>query len=436
MTPLRDYQARTIDACRAAYRDGKRSILIVSPTGSGKTRMGAEIARAVYTRGRRVRWIAHRRELLTQAAERLTAEGAIVGPLGGIEVESIQTLLSRDRIDPVDLTVLDEAHHYVAAEWGRIAHGAKGGLVIGLTATPERGDGTPLGDLFDHLVVSASVRELTELGHLVPCVVKGPSRPMRSGIAADPVLAYEREAMGTRAVVFCQSVAHARETAERFEEIGIRAACVDGQTPADERDRALSKFRKGELDVLTNVFVLTEGWDAPEAETCILARSVGSAAMLLQTIGRVLRPSPGKGRALVLDLCGAVYEHGLPDAEREYRLSGKAIRTGDTGKKLARCVKCQAIVPAVGTCRECGFHVPNMKTRAPRPRLSPEQLLEISRVTPQEQKEAFLARKLAEARNRVTKGGRPYSPTWAYHQYKARFGHMPWEPVPAVGGEG
>lgn len=431
MTPLRDYQARTIDACRAAYRDGKRSILIVSPTGSGKTRMGAEIARNVYTRRRRVRWIAHRRELIQQAAERLAAEGAIVGPLGGIEVESIQTLLSRDKSDPVDLTVLDEAHHYVAAEWGRIAHAAKGGLVVGLTATPERGDGTPLGDLFDHMVVAASIRELTELGHLVPCTVKGPPKRLGNSLAEDPVIAYEREARGTRAVVFCQSVAHAREVAESFTEAGFPAACVDGTMRTDDRDRALRAFRDGELRVLTNVFVLTEGWDCPETETCILARSVGSAAMLLQTIGRVLRPSPGKARALVLDLCGAVYEHGLPDADREYCLTGKAIRTGDTGKKLTRCVKCQAIVPAVDTCRECGGRVPKVKVRAPKPRLTPEQLLEISRVTPQEQKEAFLARKLAEARVRVTKSGKPFSKEWAYHQYRARFGHMPWEPVPA-----
>src|SRR5690606_32078652 len=122
--------------------------------------------------------------------------------------------------------------------------------------------------------------------------------------------------------------------------------------------------------------------------------------------------APGKTRALLLDLCGAVYEHGLPDADREHCLSGKAIRTGDTAKKLTRCVKCQAIVAAVGTCRECGGRVPKVKVRAPKPRLTPEQLLEISRVTPQEQKEAFLARKLAEARGRVTRSGKPFSKWW------------------------
>src|SRR5690606_35033769 len=126
--------------------------------------------------------------------------------------------------------------------------------------------------------------------------VKGPSKRLGNALAGDPVLAYEREAAGSRAVVFCQSVAHARELAESFTERGVPAACIDGAMRTEDRDRALRAFRDGEIQVLTNVFVLTEVWDAPEAETCILARSVGSAAMFLQTVGRVLRPAPGNTR--------------------------------------------------------------------------------------------------------------------------------------------
>lgn len=412
--PLRDYQARAIEACRDAYRRGRRSILVVSPTGSGKTRIGVEIARSALDRGGRVLWIAHRSELLEQAAARLAAEGVLVGALGGILVESVQTLITRPTLPDASVVIFDEAHHYVAAEWGRIGAHYASALRVGLTATPERGDRSPLGDMFEELVSVATVRELTAKGYLVPCRVVAPAR-LERGLAEDPVVVYRDRAAGRRCVVFGQDIAHARELAERFTVAGFPAACVDGRLASGERAARLADFRAGRLVVLTNVFVLTEGWDAPETEVCIVARGCSAAATWLQMIGRALRPAPGKTDALIVDLRGAVHEHGLPDADRKYSLEGKAIRTAERLRALAQCRACGAVYLWRETCPECGAKAPSQ----PKPRLTRAQLDEVRAVSTVDMKRTHYARLLAEAR------ARGYSPRWAGMKFKARYGHWP-----------
>ena len=320
---LRPYQERAIEALRASYRSGHRAPVLVLPTGGGKTVIAAAIVAGARQRGHRVLFLAHRAELLAQTARTLGGDVRVVqadrdtGPAASpVVVASVQTVAAprwAERLPPADLVIIDECHHAAAPTWAALAARYADARLLGLTATPQRGDGAPLGDVFDDLVVGASIRELTEAGHLVPCRVYVPAGGDVSGrrLACSPLEAYRRHAGGQRAVVFCSTVEHASEVAERFRTDGVPAGTVTGSTPDDVRARTLAEFRAGELRVLTNVHVLTEGWDDPGCAVAILARSCDAASTYLQAVGRVLRPAPGKDHAVLVDLAGVVEKHGL-----------------------------------------------------------------------------------------------------------------------------
>ncbi len=363
--PLRDYQSSAVSDTLDAWRNHLR-VLLVAPTGAGKTRLAE---RFVELSDGRVLFIVHRRELLKQAAARLRAAfgfynvgliapGECYSPSCRIQVATVQTLLASDRRPPAELLILDEAHHFLATEWGSLAKGYSDCRVLGLTATPERQDGRPLGDIFEHMVVAARYPQLVSLGWLAPCVVYQPPEAMGSKeLAQDPVAAYQRFAHGSSAFVFCATVPIAKRMSERFNEAGIPAACITAKTPKRDRDRFLKEFESGQLRVLTNVYTLTEGIDVPRARTCIIARKIGHCGQYLQIVGRVLRPHEDKPHAIVVDLTGATLVHGLPTEDREYSLDGEGIRRVSEAP-LRNCPQCGATVLAANrTCPECGFTI-------------------------------------------------------------------------------
>lgn len=427
--PLRPYQARLVEEARAAYRGGARAILIVLPTGGGKTRVGGEFVLSAVARERRVLWLAHRRELVEQAYRRLRADGledvsVIAAPLphlyrpgAAVQVASLQTLTARGALPEADLVIFDEAHHYVAADWHSFATHYAHAARLGLTATPQRADGTPLGNLFEQLVVGATIHELQDEGFLVPCDVIAPERNLKSDLAQDPVAAWQQHAQGRATVVFCRNVAHGEEVTEAFKAAGARAAFIDGETPAVLRKRALDSFQEGQLAVLVNVYVLTEGWDAPRAEVCMLARSCGSAGTFLQMVGRVLRPAPGKSRALLLDLSGVVHLHGLPDDDREYSLGGDGIQAKKKLPSLRQCPSCGRVTRPTGKVCACGYVWPSPEG----PSITGDNLKPWGAIASPEQKAIYLDELQHIARERG------YKPGWVGHRFRERFGHFPRE---------
>lgn len=361
--------------------DGDGRFLLGDFTVTHNTIVASEIIRSAISRGNRVLFAAGRIELLDQTLSKLEFTGIarssvrliqadnLEGPDdAAVTVASVPTLASKrwaDKLPQADVVILDECHHIGAASWARIAKHYAQSKLLGLTATPARSDNRSLGDIFDCIVVGATVADLTAAGHLVPARVYSAREPTASRhLALSPVEAYEQHASGQRAMIFCTTVAHAETVAAEFAYTGVSSAVVHGKLSSDARRQVLSQFRSGQIQALCNVGILVEGFDDPSCAVAILARRFGHAGTFIQVCGRVLRPFEGKQHAVIVDLCGSVLEHGTPDADRAYSLSGKGIAS--SRKSIRQCPRCGGVFLAgPQTCPMCAGELPTLQRRTP-----------------------------------------------------------------------
>lgn len=334
MIQLRKYQTKTIQKVEQAWAQGATSTLVVAPPGAGKTEMGAQLAK-----GRRTLWVAPTRELVLQAEDRLREivgrenvgvimPGIYPRPRAGIQVATIESALSRIEGWKWDLTVLDEAQHFMADHYREVTRLNRKGITAGLTATPERRDGRALGDIFDVMVVAASYSELIRAGILVPAKVLRPDRYLASDLARDPVEAMLEFAPSLSMLLFLANVRGdlgAYKIAGRLRHAHIRTETIEGAMLTGHRDEIIARFRIGLLQALTSVFTLTEGLNVPSVGGALLGRAFGFDSGMLQATGRALRASPGKTHGLIIDLTGCTHRNGLPDEDRTYSLTGRAI---------------------------------------------------------------------------------------------------------------
>ena len=391
---LRPYQTQAIAELRKLAAAGKKKLLLVSPTGSGKTVTFCEVIRSAVAKGSRALVLAHRRELITQASAKLSAFGVPHGiVLAGqsaapdelVQVASVQTLVRRaGSVSGAEIIVVDEAHHTAARSYQQIIDTFPGALVLGVTATPWRGDGKGLADLFPDFVLAASPRQLRDEGFLVPVggwqyeAMDTAGARVQGGdykasdladlaadrkVVGDIVGEWKAHADGARTVVFACSVDHSTAIVEAFRAAGVPAEHLDGDTPAEERDAILGRLRSGATPVVSNCMVLTEGWDCPEAEVCVLARPTLSLALYLQMVGRVLRPAPGKVAARIHDHANCLAAHGHPYADRDYSPCEDAKvnrKKAEGGKKARCCPNCKAVLPR-WPCDFCGQAQPEQE---------------------------------------------------------------------------
>jgi superfamily II DNA or RNA helicase len=260
--------------------------------------------------------------------------------------------------------------------------------------------------MYEKIVNGPQISELIASGDLVGCDVIAPPSAT-DALASDPT-----SCVHGPTVIFCASVPEAQALAEKLP----RAACVHGEMDIDERREVLVRFARRELDVLTNVYVLTEGWDCPSVETIVLARGCGTLATYLQIVGRGLRASPGKTKCTLYDLRGQVHIHGLPTDDREWVLEGTGTKPREKRQALARCRKCGAVFAAKPKCPRCGCPV------TVQPRVQRTERAEMSLVTapvPLAEKRAYFRSRVAIARERGYRDG------WIGFQFKAKFGHWP-----------
>jgi DNA repair protein RadD len=449
----RPYQTRGIDEALAHIQAGRRRVLLVGPTGCGKTTIAAELV--TRTLPGRVYLLAHRKELLSQPYDRFKDAGvpahqmAVLRggrrtvPSAPVQICSVSTIGNRDLPAP-SLVVIDEAHRTLAAQYMAVLSRWPGVPVVGLTATPVRTDRRGLGEAYDALVEVATYSELVADGYLVmPTVLSWPRTPDlegvrtvggefdqrqlaevcdRSELIGDAVESYSTRAPGRRAIGFAASVEHSRHLTEAFQAAGWRALHVDGTTPDDVREGAWKRLAGGELDVVWNYGVAVEGVDVPEAEVAIFCRPTQSLSVWLQGCGRISRPAPGKPGALVLDHAGnGAMRFGHPATDRPWSLEAPPKRKRGEQPHLTPCWTCPppcgALVPATERyCPECWAERP-VRERAPIKQREGE-LVELR----PEAADPRLRELEDEWRTLRTVRGEPFSRFWIRHAYRERYG--------------
>ena len=391
MIVLRPYQQAAIDEARQAYKHGHRAALLQLPTGAGKTVTASTVVHGAALKGNRTWWLTHRRELSEQASQTFhqlgiphgtVRAGYVSDPHALVQVASVQTIVRRiGALPPPSFMVFDECHHIGAAQWQEIFNAFPNARVLGLTATPWRLDGMGLGHFFGHMVSGPTVAELIEMGSLSPYRLFAPATPDLTGvktaagdyqrgalaqamdkpaIVGDAIGHYRRLCAGKRAVAFAAGVENSKHIAAQFREAGIPAEHVDGSMPAEQRDAAVERFRRGETLVLSNSDLFGEGFDVPAIEAAILLRPTKSLSLYLQQVGRALRPLPGKTEAIILDHAGNSLTHGLPDDDREWSLEDRERRKKAEASEspVRQCEECFFVYRPAPKCPSCGHAVP------------------------------------------------------------------------------
>lgn len=408
---LRDYQRETIKKTYAAIKDGKSSIAVCLPTGAGKTRIAAEIIRHARSRGKTVLFVVHLKTLVNQAAKAFTDLGLNVGiiqaentsyedGLDDVIVASVHTLAKRKKPESHTIVIIDECHilykehKEMIKRWREIEKmelkTVKKLVFMGLSATPMRED---LGLYFDELVHGPTVKELVDMGYLVPAIGYYPNeekvQEIRSklktrnsvnggkdfvesdlvkgfqtaNVVGDIVSHWKQYGENRRTILFAITKANSIHISDCFAEEGISSAYIDDQTKAEERRKLFDDLKEGKIRVLCSVGVLSIGFDAPWVECIILARMTKSPSLHMQQIGRGLRTWEGKKDCIILDHTGNLCEHGMPedffveflgDQERNAQK-----RKGKQKRKLGPCKQCGFMQEIYSkTCPQCGVDRP------------------------------------------------------------------------------
>lgn len=367
MIKLRNYQEKIIEKTYQSMTDGHKRPLVVAPTGSGKTVMFAYMAERTQAKKNTVWFLVHRAELYDQTIDTFKKFDI---PLDRIHIGMVRRQ-NKDFADP-DLIIFDEAHHATAGTWQKIIERYPDTYMIGLTATPCRLDGAPLGFVFDDLVIGTTTAELigqsylsdyryfsVDVADLKGLKTRGKdfdradSASRMITVCGDVVKHYKKYADGLQAICFCSSVEHSKKMAKVFTAEGIPAEHFDGNTPKKLRKDLIGKFRSKEIQILCNVDLIGEGFDMPDCDCVIQLRPTKSLSLYLQQCGRALRPRDGK-TAIILDHVGNYMRHGLPDDDREWSLKSK-VKARPTldhkGQFLVRqCQNCFAVYESKYSC--------------------------------------------------------------------------------------
>lgn len=345
---LRPYQQEARTAVESEWDAGNSRTLLVLPTGCGKTIVFAKIAEDSVRQGDRVLILAHRGELLDQAADKIkTATGLICSTEKAeqscldsasrwyrITVGSVQSLMRQSRLDRFDpdyfqTIIIDEAHHAVSDSYQRVLQYFDGARVLGVTATPDRGDMRELGNVFDSLAYEYTLPRAIKEGYLSPIkavtiplkldlsgvgVQSGDFKPGDLDSALDPYLWQIAEEMkkycvDRKTVVFLPLIKTSQKFRDILNDSGFRAAEVNGNS--DDRAEVLADFDSGKYNVLCNSMLLTEGWDCPSVDCVIVLRPTKVRSLYCQMVGRGTRLCEGKDNLLLLDFLWHTERHEL-----------------------------------------------------------------------------------------------------------------------------
>jgi len=385
---LRQYQVKAISDIRDAIRLKCRRMILTVSTGGGKTLSAGAIIVGAFEKGNRCLFVAHRREIVSQTVSAISRLGVTsVGVIKSgdpredrsqpIQVASIQTLARRPKMDPPPhLIFCDECHLSAAKSWVTYVFDMyPDAIIIGLTATPIRPDGKPLGKLYKKLIVGASYSELFAGGWLAKPLTYG--TPMLPNLATVRTVAGDfnqedlekavnlghlignvvdqwlRLAEGRSTIVYAVTVAHSKAICDAFTMAGVKAEHLDGNTLDEDRTAILARLESGETAVVVNCNVLVEGFDCPRVKCVVLARPTKSIVVYMQAAGRALRPWENV-TPLILDHAGCADRFKFCIGEDlEWSLSDKAKPKSQLPPHKT-CPECWAyVLSALMTCPHC-----------------------------------------------------------------------------------
>jgi superfamily II DNA or RNA helicase len=391
---LRPYQEFAIQKLRESLMTGNKRVMLYSSTGSGKTEIAMAMIKAALTKKKRTIFVVNRVELINQTSRRFYKSNIQHGIIQGANTRmsdsdalvcSIQTMAKRGYPD-ADFIVIDEGHYCAGSKsYVAMIEHYKDKPIIALSATPfSKGLAKKYewGVLFQDLVIATTVEELIEQGYLVDLDIYAPDKPDLSkvrttagdwnekdlGVECDkPILIgnivkhWKELGENKPTVCFAVNIAHSKHIVEDFLKNGVTAEHVDCYTSEDDRKAILDRVLSGQTKVISNVGILTTGWDFPACEVMILARPTKSLILWIQMAGRILRPFEGKAKGKLLDHSGTAELLGFPTDDLPLFLDdGKPKQTTGSDKKIEKplpkpCPKCSYLKKKAGACPICKF---------------------------------------------------------------------------------
>lgn len=466
---LRPYQLGAVQGLREGLRGGVVRQMLNSPTGSGKTECGMELIRGAVRKNKRVTFLCNRIHLVGQTSRRLNAAGIEHGIIQSdnsraeymqVIVASIQTVAKRG-MPETDLMIIDEAHAVAGSkEFRKIIMDRPSVPVVGLSATPwSRGLGKHYeelgGALFESMVTATTIPELISDGWLVDADVYAPGEPDLSKVQVtagdynekqlgdavdkpeligDIVTHWLKLGGGAATVCFATNITHSKHIVEQFKRAGVAAEHIDCYTDDKTREVALERIKTGETTVISNVGILCEGWDFPACKVLILARPTRSRIRFIQMAGRVLRPHPGKDKALILDHSGTCRRLGFPTehfaAELDDGKPKKASAVKEKPEALPKaCPSCHFMkAPTVQKCPACSF-TPERQNQV---EVADGELVLLKRSESQEKAhqvrrglEEFGTKQSTYSQLLTIQRERGYKPGWTANKYRTIWGVWP-----------
>lgn len=437
---LRDYQKELITDIIESMKRGNRKIMVQSPPRSGKTVVMAYIAKGATDKGNTVLFFSHRKEINEQVVGTFERNDV---DMNLVTIDSVTKIARNlDKLPEPSIILIDEAHHVKAKTYLKIIEYYTNSVVLMFTGTPARLDGSGFDDIADDIVLGKSVKWLQENGNIAPFKYYAPSLidttnlkkrggeftkksvddTMKRVIYGDVIRHYEKLAKGKQAIVYTHSVEASESVSNAFKSAGYTSIAISGKTPPEERERAMRAFRDGELTIMVNCELFTEGIDLPNVDVCIMLRPTQSLSLYLQFAMRALNPREGK-TAIIIDHVGNVDRHGLPNDDREWSLKGidKTKKKTKLGEPTTRtCDDCYATFWSVERiCPICGHENKPTKEEI---EIIREIQLEERRQEVASKVETFVTSDQCQTVEELKEFAKQhgYKPGWVYHQQKNR----------------